>query len=183
METKQLQIFKNHQEDNSSKGYLHAVVMPDVLDACCGSRMFWFNKNDTRAIYADKRIETWITDNRKGRSPTVVKPGILFDFQYIPFKNNVFNLVVFDPPHLKNLGKTSRIARKYGELTGDWKTMIRNGFSECFRVLKPGGTLIFKWNEYQILLSEILALTEERPLFGHKTGRQSKTHWMTFMKA
>ncbi|ECY3796510.1 SAM-dependent methyltransferase, partial [Salmonella enterica subsp. enterica serovar Minnesota] len=28
-----------------------------ILDVCCGSRMFWFNKLDTRAVFADIRAE------------------------------------------------------------------------------------------------------------------------------
>ena len=59
---------------------------------------------------------------------------------------------------------------------------ISRGFAECFRVLKPGGVLIFKWNEDQIKVPEILALTPEKPLFGHPTGRHGRTHWFTFLK-
>lgn len=47
------------------------------------------------------------------------------------------------------------------------------------RVLKPNGTLIFKWNEEQIKLNEILNLIDYKPLFGNK---RSKTHWLVFMK-
>ena len=36
-----------------------------------------------------------------------------------------------------------------------WKDMIKKGFQECFRVLKPNGTLIFKWNECRIPIKEI----------------------------
>lgn len=28
---------------------------PPVLDACCGTRMMWFDKQDKRTIYIDKR--------------------------------------------------------------------------------------------------------------------------------
>ncbi len=28
-----------------------------ILDMCCGSRMFWFNKRDERAVFADIRAE------------------------------------------------------------------------------------------------------------------------------
>jgi SAM-dependent methyltransferase len=64
----------------------------------------------------------------------------------------------------------------------DWRDDLRKGFAECFRVLKPDGVLIFKWNEDQILVSEILKLTPEKPLFGHRSGKRSQTHWMAFMK-
>jgi hypothetical protein len=40
----------------------------------------------------------------------------------------------------------------------------------------------FKWNETQIKVREVLALTEVRPLFGHPTGRKGLTHWYVFMK-
>ena len=49
-------------------------------------------------------------------------------------------------------------------------------------MLRPGGTLIFKWNEYQIPVREVLAAIEQMPLFGHRSGRASKTHWMVFMR-
>lgn len=60
--------------------------------------------------------------------------------------------------------------------------MLSKGFAECFRVLEPCGILIFKWNETDIKVLEILALTPEKPIFGHKSGKASKTHWMCFMK-
>lgn len=50
------------------------------------------------------------------------------------------------------------IDKKYGKLSDRWREDRSKGFSECLRVLKPNGTLIFKWNEEQIKLSEILPL-------------------------
>jgi hypothetical protein len=46
-------------------------------------------------------------------------------------------------------------------------------------VLEKGGFLIFKWNEDRILLSEVLKLTDNKPLFGNK---RAKTHWLVFQK-
>ena len=34
--------------------------MKKVLDACCGSRMFWLDKNDDRAHFNDIRKESHI---------------------------------------------------------------------------------------------------------------------------
>ena len=50
------------------------------------------------------------------------------------------------------------------------------------RVLKLNGTLIFKWNESEIKLKQVLDIIPYKPLFGHTTGRQAKTIWMAFMK-
>ena len=45
-----------------------------------------------------------------------------------------------------------------------------------------GGTLVFKWNELDITVSEIAKLSPVAPLFGHRSGKQSKTHWLVFAK-
>lgn len=70
--------------------------------------------------------------------------------------------------------------KKYGTLDKQtWPQDIRQGFNECMRVLKPNGTLIFKWNEEQIKIKDILNVIEYKPLFGNK---RAKTHWLVFMK-
>jgi SAM-dependent methyltransferase len=150
-----------------------------ILDPCCGSRMFWFDRKNPDAIFGDIRsISTELCDGRQLR----VQPDVMMDFTCIPFADESFSLVVFDPPHLENLGERSWMAAKYGVLGGDWKQMLRNGFEECFRVLKKDGVLIFKWNESRIRLKEVIALSPHPPLFGHPTSANGKTHWMTFMK-
>ena len=108
-----------------------------------------------------------------------VDPDIVADFRDMPFEDDVFDMVVFDPPHLINVGESSWLAKKYGRLDELWPEDIRQGFAECMRVLRPSGTLIFKWNEEQIPLSDVLEAIGEQPLFGNK---RSKTHWLVFMK-
>ena len=180
---------QNQTEAACGGSALTAVLgdLPPVLDACCGSRMFWFDKQDERALFVDKRRETWPIDigtpGTKGRSPIVVDPDELADFTALPYPDDAFALVVFDPPHIERTEAKGLLTKKYGHLTGDWRETLRRGFAECFRVLKPQGTLIFKWAESDYPVSEVLALTPEKPLFGHKSGKQSATHWIAFMKA
>jgi ubiquinone/menaquinone biosynthesis C-methylase UbiE len=150
--------------------------MQRVLDATCGSRMIWFNKKHPDAIYMDNReLSTTLCDGRMLN----VKPDVIADFRDMPFDDNTFYLVVFDPPHLLKAGESSWLAKKYGVLGDDWQNDIAQGFKECMRVLKPNGTLIFKWNEEQVKLKEVLSAIGHEPLFGN---RRSKTHWMVFMK-
>lgn len=150
-----------------------------ILDACCGSRMFWFDKNNTNVIYQDIRKESHVLcDGRK----LEVNPDVVADFRNMPYPDGSFKLVVFDPPHLAKAGENSWLKKKYGVLSDDWMNDIHQGFQECFRVLEPNGILIFKWNEDQIKVSQIVPLSPIAPLFGHTTGRHGKTHWMTFMK-
>lgn len=147
--------------------------------------MFWFDRSDDRAVFMDKRNEKHLLNDissKGGKRELIIEPDVVADFTNMPFEDESFSLVVFDPPHLVKAGKNSWLAKKYGKLEGDWKKELRQGFAECFRVLKPEGSLIFKWNENDVKVSEILALTPERPLFGNRCGKQAKSHWIVFMK-
>lgn len=147
-----------------------------ILDACCGSRMFWFNKNEKHTIFMDIRQETFKIHNKKVN----VVPNVIGDFRNMPFEDNSFNLVVFDPPHLKWAGPNSIMKAQYGQLDKvTWKEDLTKGFNECMRVLKIGGTLVFKWSDCQINVKEILKTIPFYPLFGQQRGT---THWMVFVK-
>lgn len=167
-----------------------------VLDVACGGRMFYFDKTDQRVLFCDNRtVDTELCDGRK----FTVKPDVKCDFTSLPFEDESFRLVVYDPPHLlRNTGKSKMADMygslseratptgyqqiKYGALYADWRDMLRRGFAECFRVLEPHGVLIFKWNETDIPVKEILKLSPVSPLFGNRSGKASKTHWICFMK-
>lgn len=105
------------------------------------------------------------------------------DFRDLPFKDEHFEAVIFDPPHLFNLSDKSWMRKKYGVLDKEtWEQDIQKGFQECFRVLKPYGTLIFKWNETSIPLKTILKLTPFKAICGHPSGKRMSTHWVLFIK-
>lgn len=162
------------------------IKMVPVLDVCCGGRMFWFDKHDGRAIYCDKRNESHQLKNKDRFEHITISPDVVADFTELPFPDKSFWHVVFDPPHRTTLTSESDsktwLCRRYGRLLGDWKLMMRGGFSECFRVLKPNGTLIFKWCEYDVPLAEVLELTDQKPLYGHRSGNRGDTHWVAFLK-
>ncbi len=150
--------------------------MKPIIDVCCGSKMFYFDKENPNVIFMDKRKENHILcDGRELK----INPDIVADFKNIPFEDNSFYLVIFDPPHLKSAGQNSWLAKKYGVLPENWQKELKEGFNECMRVLKPNGTLIFKWNEAQVKLSEVLKCFSIRPLCG---SRKDRTYWLVFMK-
>jgi hypothetical protein len=164
-----------------------APVLPRVLDPCCGGRMMWFDPQHPDALFGDCRAETLtVTDNSRGNASGTrtihIEPDTLLDFRTLPYPDGQFKLVVFDPPHLVHAGKRSWLAAKYGRLSDNWRDDLRSGFRECFRVLDGDGVLIFKWNETQVKVREVLALTPCPPLFGHISGKKSGTHWIVFMK-
>lgn len=154
-----------------------------VLDACCGPRMFWFERADPRAVFVDVRRETHTAADfsiTNGERQIVVDPDIIANS--LPFDDESFALVVFDPIFLEQPAICSLAGDVRCKLIGDWQDMLRHGFDECFRVLRPDGVLIFKWSETQFPVSQILALAPECPLFGQRCGKTSKTHWIVFMK-
>ena len=152
-----------------------------ILDVTCGSRTIWFNKHHPAAVYCDKRKEEYHKLWKNAGNCTLnIAPDIQCDFTNLPFDDECFSLVVFDPPHLLNVGDQSWLAKKYGKLNKKtWKQDISKGFDECMRVLKPCGVLIFKWNEQQIKMQDILLAVNYKPLFGNK---RAKTHWLVFNK-
>ncbi len=166
----------------------HKMKNKFILDACCGGRMFWFDKNHKNTLYVDHR--TLKKGSLKKTPKFEVKPDKIMDFRNLEFPDKSFKLVIFDPPHLKSLEKNSWIAAKYGTLNPDtWATDIRKGFDECWRVLEDYGVLIFKWSKSNddrkkrdVSIAKILEILPVRPLFGHPSGSKLNTIWMCFMK-
>lgn len=147
-----------------------------VLDPCCGGKSFYFGQTD-EVLFCDKNPrDSTLCDGRAFEC----KPDVVADFTALPFDDESFSLVVFDPPHL--LYGAGWQAEKYGVLPKDWQATIKQGFSECWRVLKPNGTLIFKWSDVHVSLEQLRPLFPHDPLFGNRRPRQSKTHWIVFFK-
>lgn len=152
-----------------------------VLDPASSMRSFYFDKTDERVLFGDIREdETHLLTNGQ---TIKIKPDQVMDFRNLPFNDNSFKCVILDPPHLFNLSEKSWMRKKYGVLDKNtWQTDIQAAFSECFRVLEPCGVLVFKWNETSIPLKDILALTNQKPLVGHPSGKRMGTHWVLFIK-
>lgn len=147
-----------------------------ILDACCGSRMFHFNKKNENVVFMDNReIEEKLCDGRTLK----VAPDIVADFRNIPFEDNSFSLVIFDPPHLLKAGKNSWLCKKYGKLSENWPDDIKKGFDECWRVLKSEGTLVFKWSTKDISFKQILDVIKTEPIIFHKNNN---TYFLIFHK-
>ncbi|MGJ6379858.1 class I SAM-dependent methyltransferase [Listeria monocytogenes] len=133
-------------------------------------------KKNKDTIYMDIRSEQFEVYGKKIN----VSPDIIGDFRSIPFENEIFDHVVFDPPHLKWAGKDSIMKAQYGQLDKDtWKEDIAQGFHECMRVLKTSGTLVFKWSDCQVNVKGILEAIPYKPLYGNQRGT---THWIVFAK-
>lgn len=106
-----------------------------ILDVTCGSRTIWFNKNHPAALYCDVRDEectgVWKSTNHDSERTCIVHPDILCDFTALPFPDNSFSLVVFDPPHLHSVGENAWMRKKYGQLGEGWPKMLHDGFASA----------------------------------------------------
>lgn len=151
------------------------VKSKSVVDVCCGGKSFYFDKNDSRVLFCDKRSENLELHFNNGKIKRVinVNPDVVCDFTNLPFKNESFNLVIFDPPHMRHVGESSLMFRVYGKLPKEYKPFLQKGFNECFRILKRGGTLVFKWAETNYKLNDILELAEQKPLFAQRSSKTS----------
>jgi hypothetical protein len=152
-----------------------------ILDPASSMRSFYFDKKDDRVVFGDIREkETHLLTNNQ----TIhIEPDEVMDFRAIPYPDETYQCVIFDPPHLLNLSEKSWMRKKYGVLDKEtWQDDLTKGFAECFRVLKTNGTLIFKWNETSIALKDILKLTDQKPVLGHPSGKRMGTHWVLFIK-
>ena len=96
------------------------MTLKPAIDVCCGLRMTWFNKQDPRAVFCDRRSETLTVTDRThredGTRTLVIEPDFLMDFRSMPFPDESFWHVAFDPPHLERAGPRSWLAAKYGKL-------------------------------------------------------------------
>lgn len=89
-----------------------------ILDVTCGGRSIWFNKNHHLALYCDRREEEYEQTFGKAQPSTrhiKVHPDMIADFTDLPFDDNTFNLVVFDPPHIiSEKGNNRWLTKAYG---------------------------------------------------------------------
>lgn len=144
--------------------------------------MFHTDKHNPVVCFMDIRKEP--PSKLSNGAIFAVEPDIVGDFTQMPFADNSFSMVLFDPPHLR-CGTKSFLFKKYGTLSNNWEETLRKGFAECFPVLRPHGTCIFKWSSSYKPLAEVLKLAPAQPIIVHNSpsqSRKAKTSFCVFMK-
>ena len=113
-------------------GYLYQSDV--VLDPTYGLGVFWSKWRPDNLIASDL-------------NPSKSPAGHSVDFCNLPHPPDWFDAVVFDPPYKLN-GTPSDTDARYGvDVVRTWQDrhrLIRDGITECVRVLRPGGFLLLK---------------------------------------
>ena len=145
-----------------------------ILDVTAGYRGIWFSKDDSDTVFLDRKKDC--------------RPMVQGVWQSLPFPDNLFDMVVFDPPHMVLSEQNKGVMKaRYGYIDNrSFHSDFYRAFRELFRVLKASGFLILKWNDHDKGLDKVLALTDMKPLFGQKTAVRTKhsssTYWICFRK-
>ncbi len=120
-----------------------------MLDATAGNRMLWPNKNPPNTVFLDK--ETRLR----------VPPDVFGCWERLPFRDDVFNSILFDPPHYAKFGPKSRHSDPRGQswfgMFGTKTKLVRamaKGIQEFTRVGKSDCRLCFKWCDTRIEYTE-----------------------------
>lgn len=161
-----------------------------ILDATCGFRGIWYQKNHPFVTFMDKRKENASFDNPSTlsrRRTYKINPEVVSEWKDAPFPDNHFDIIVFDPPHLikKKGTKVSNMMKAYGYLEeATWRQDLQIGIKKLFNILKPKGIFILKWCENSAKIEEVFKLCPYSPLFGSNTKSKGKTEnfWVLFLK-
>ena len=164
-------------------------IKEQILDATCGGKSIWNPKNrdNDETLFIDKRQEEKGFPGKGGESYGV-EPDEIQDFRDLPYDDEEFKLVIFDPPHVvKDNGMesiTGVVQKKYGALHAEtWQHDLKKGFEELFRVLEEGGTLVFKFADSDIDFQDVLELSPYKDLAGTRTKKTScENRWFVFQK-
>jgi hypothetical protein len=156
-----------------------------ILDACCGTKMFWTNKNHPNVLYMDIREEEkGFIEQQQNLS---IKPDVIGDFTNLPdeVRKNKYKLIIWDVPHFVKRKITGIMLKKFGCLSPEtWQSDINKGFKELWNVLDDYGVLLFKFSDYHIKFNDILNCISEKPLVFNRMNSKGGTEckWFCFMK-
>ena len=159
--------------------------MKPVLDATAGNRHMWVNKKPDNVVFLDKELNLRIP------------PHIFATWRYLPFRDDSFHCVIFDPPHVFSV--TSQFnrdpkARPHGQnkIPG-WYGAFKSRRDATIQIIhaqrefsRVASRMCFKWNEASMKLWNVLGLfncwkTQIKAPARHL--RSVKTWWIKMIRS
>jgi hypothetical protein len=107
-----------------------------VLDACCRVGAEWATSRRHDCVMSDSDI--------------ACRPAVVSDMRFLPFADESFEEIFFDPPHMIRNDKWSTMYQKnwrgfgFWRSRAEWENALRLCDSEFARVIRPGGVLHVK---------------------------------------
>ena len=145
-----------------------------ILDLSAGNRAIWFNKSMELATFIDIRKN--------------VKPDVVCDSRQLPLNDGLFDLIVFDPPHV-NFGEKANMSKSYGyHNSEEIQDIIKKSAKEAHRVSNKNALLVMKWNDHDKKIGPVLGSIDPwwQPLFAHRIAYRlkhaSSTYWAVLMR-
>jgi len=152
------------------------------IDVTAGYRMMWPCKTPPQTLFMDKNTEA------------ARPPDIFGCWEKMPFRDDSFETVFFDPPHkigrTTNRGFWATPAHKnyYGIDISHTKfrTGVYKGTREFLRVAKR---LCFKWNDIELNPDRVLTLFPKgwrevhRYVFNKGLKTKTLSYWITFVRS
>jgi len=159
--------------------------MKPILDATAGNRVIWNNKNPPNVVFLDKEIGLGIS------------PHIFADNRFLPFRDDVFQLSIYDPPYQwgDKLWARNPKGKTEGESNWTWygtynskRELIQNLVKASRELHRVSKRMCFKWCEFALPLSNILALftppwnmLQKKKQNSLKQTSNNQTYWVTFV--
>ena len=160
-----------------------------ILDATAGNRAMWKNKNPPNVIFMDKEIGL------------AIPPNVFAIWQNLPFRDDVFETILFDPPHDRFSPSSVHMnpqgwhnprvegGRKiggtfWGSLSSSWAGEFIRASKEFHRIAIR---LCFKWNDSRYPLERPLSFFEEwipiqiKEHFSKRRRGKTNTYWVTMI--
>ena len=155
-----------------------------MLDATAGNRIMWNHANNDppNVIFIDKELRL------------AKPPNVFADNRYCPFRDNIFDCVIYDPPHYINAPpwftdptiSTHKVKNRptfFGSFKSkrEMMTSINKAQKEFQRLTSR---LCLKWGEHDLTLWQILPFFRDWKLILKKNLSKGKgrTWWVTFVK-
>jgi len=149
-----------------------------LLDATAGNRMMWKNKTPPNTIFLD--IEKNLS----------IPPDIIADNRYCPFRDNIFDCIIYDPPHYVNAPPWHRDpSLTYKASRGNWGTFYGNFkskeemFSSIYKAqkefLRISKRLCLKWSEVRVSLWNVLVFFKD--WIEINRVKTNNYYWITFI--
>jgi len=145
--------------------------------------------SDDDIVFMDVRSGTYHYEHEEFPKTTIVAPDIRADLKRLPFREQIFSMIIFDPPHAR-YGSSSYMNLRYGCLSRkDYSALVVWANIEFARVLKPQGYVyakVFDYEDRPTILKR--CFSNFKPLLDiQHTSKASatsyKTHWMLFVKS